>query len=297
MAATESPIGIVAYLLSWCILVASCASSKPRPAGSTLTAKQLLSAIAQGKPLAYKDLTIEGDVDFTRLEAAQLTPNNSVVSIAAPLYFERCQFKGKVIGFAHRGDTAHTVRFGSAVAFQNCRFEGELDLRGGTFDHHLYLNASLFDRQANLQALRVGGDLRMENAQFSGDLLLQEAVVRGSFWAKEASVLGQFSAQQSDFWQHAVFAGFAVRGYADFGIAHFRRSAFFEYGNYGGKVNYGGAVFRHRAEWTNADFEQGADFRDAWFAFRPVFSQAANQPAVDLTDARFDGGRPETDTH
>src|SRR5690606_22625651 len=217
---------------------------------ATITAEQLLAEIAAGKPVTYVDVTIQGDVNLAQESDAQLTPNTRLSTVDVPLYFERCQFTGKVSGFARNGDTTSLTRFAASVVFQNCRFEDEVDLRGTTFDHHLSLNNSLFDKDVTLQAVKVGGDFRMEQAVFSGNLFLQEAIIRGVCWAKETHVLGQFSAQQVDFWQHAFFAGFAVQQYADFGLAHFRRSAFFEYGNYADGVNYRGTIFRHCAKWT-----------------------------------------------
>ncbi len=275
------------------ILQASCHPGGSDASQATLNAEQLLDEIAKGEPVTYRDVTIEGDVDLTRVGNAQLTPNTLLATVDAPLYFERCQFNGKVIGFAHRGDTAYVSRFTQAVSFQNCRFEDEVDLRGSTFDHHLNVNASLFDRNAQLQAARIGGDFRLEKAIFSGDLLLQEAIIRGSCWAKEAQILGQLSAQQTDFWQNAVFAGLEVQGYADFGLAHFRRSAFFEYSNYHDRVNYSGALFRHRAEWTKARFEKTVDMRNTWYAFKPVFTGVEKNEPLIFTDARFDGGTPD----
>lgn len=277
------------------LLQLGCNQGNGNTGGDTLTAEQLISGIAKGEAQTYRDVTIEGDVNFTRIASAQLTPNNFVATIAVPLYFERCAFKGKVVGFEHNGDTARVSRFTAAVSFQNCRFEGEVDLRGSTFDHHLYLNTSLFDKNVQLQATRIGGDFRLEKAIFSGDLLLQEAVINGSCWAKEATILGQFSAQQADFWQNAVFAGLNVRGYADFGLAYFRRSAFFEYGNYSDRVNYGGAIFRHRAEWTKAHFEKRVDLSNAWFSFKPVFSDVEKNEPIIRTGIRFDGGEPDNE--
>lgn len=256
-----------------------------------LSAQQLIEDINKGKPLTYRDVTFEGDVFFTEVEnTTQLAPNTILVSVEMPLYFERCQFTGKVSGFNRTGDTTEISRFTGAVTFYNCRFEKEVDLRGATFDHHFSVNNSLFDGDAQLQAVKVNGDLRIEKAIFSLGLFLQEATIRGICWAKEAEVLGQLSTQQADFWQNAVFAGVHVRGYADFGLTLFRRSAFFEYGKYEDRVNYSGAIFRHRAEWTKARFAQTADMSNTWHAFTPVFTGVEkNEPFV-FTNARFDGG-------
>ena len=277
------------------VLQASCNPGESSTSQTTVTAEQLLADMATGNPVAYRDMTIEGDVNLTHVGTAQLTPGTLLATINAPLYFERCQFTGKIIGFEHHGDTVRIARFTSAVSFQNCRFEDEVDLRGGTFDHHLYLNTSLFDQQVQMQAVRIGGDLRLEKAVFSGDFLLQEAVIKGSCWAKEASILGQFSVQQADFWQNAVFAGMSVQGYADFGLAHFRQSAFFEYGKYSDRVNYSGAIFRHRAEWTKAHFEKDVDLRNSWFSIKPVFSGVVKNDSINLGGARFDGGGPDNE--
>ncbi len=276
------------------ILYAACDPNGNGSVQANISAEQLLADIAKGTPVVYRDATIEGDVCFTETgQAAPLTPNSIVVTISSPLYFERCQFKGKVSGFAHTDDTIWVSRFTAAVTFQNCRFEADVDFRGTTFDHHLSLNNSLFDSDVSLQAARLDGDLRVEQAVFSGNFFLQEAVIRGVCWAKEAMVLGQFSTQQADFWQNAVFAGMSVRGYADFGLAHFRRSAFFEYGKYQERVNYSGAIFRQRAEWTKAHFEKSVDMRNTWYAFKPVFSGIEKSETLLLTGARFDGGEPD----
>jgi len=286
------------HLLIACLVVLQlgCSQGIGHTAQDTLTATELLKEIGKGHALTYRDVTIEGDINLLDMEMGQLTPNNFVATVGAPLYFERCEFKGRLIGFEHRGDTARVIRFLSAVSFNNCRFEEGIDLRGSTFDHHLYFNASLFDKEVQLQAIRVGGDFRMEKTIFSGGLFLQEAVIQGSFWAKDATVLGQLSVQQADFWQNAVFAGLEVHEYADFGLANFRRSAFFEYGKYHERANFSGAAFRHRAEWTNTHFEKHVDLSNTWFAFKPIFTGIQKNEPFTLTGARFDGGKPDNDT-
>ena len=277
------------YLLAVLLLplVEACASrSSARQAvaaNMTLSAAQLLADIASGHPLSYTDVVVEGDVDLTLLAGVPLTPTTQIITVGAPLYFERCQFKGKVTGFGHRGDTTYVARFTSAVSFQNCRFEQEVDLRGSTFEHHFYLNNSLFDQQMVLQAARVDGDLRLENADFSGDLLMQEIVVSGLFWANEAKIYGQFSVQQADFMQNALFSSLLVTGYADFGLANFRRSAYFPYGTFQSRVNYNGAIFHHRAEWTKARFEDTVDMQNVRFDYPPVSDGLESKEPLDMS--------------
>ena len=282
---TKIPLYLLALVLL--ALVEACASrSSARQAiaaNTTLSAEQLLADIATGKPLSYTDVVVEGDVDFTLLGSAPLTPATQVTTIGGPLYFERCQFKGNVTGFGRRGDTTIVARFTSAVSFQNCRFEQEVDLRGSTFEHHLYLNNSLFDQQLVLQAARVHGDFRLENADFSGDLLMQEIAVDGIFWANEAKVYGQFSVQQADFMQDALFSSLLVTGYADFGLVNFRRSAYFPYSTFHSRVNYSGAIFHHRAEWTKALFEDTVDMQDVHFGYPPVSDGVESKEPLDFT--------------
>jgi len=284
-----------AFIACFTIVQAGCSRGIGHTASNIITADQLIEEIKKEQPVTYHDVTFEGDINLLDIGLAQLTPNNFVASIASPLYFERCEFKGKLIGFDHQGDTARVSHFLSAVSFINCRFETEIDLRGSTFDHHLYFNTSLFDKNVQLQAIKIAGDFRMEKAMFSEGLFLQEAVFSGNFWAKDATVLGQFSVQQADFWQNSVFAGLEVRGYADFGLTHFRRSAFFEYGKYDERANYSGAIFRHRAEWTQAQYEKHVDFSNAWFAYKPVFAGIKQKELFTIVNARFDGGKPDND--
>lgn len=283
-----------------CLLLL-CTACDPQGDGTlkaTITVEQLLSDINKGVPLIYRDATIDGDLIFTEAgQAVPLTPNTMVVTISTPLYFERCQFNGKVSGFMDTGDTVRISRFMAAVTFQNCRFEAAVDFRGTTFEHHLTLNNSLFDQDVSLQAVRLSGDLRLEQTVFSSSLFLQEAIIHGTCWAKEATILGQFSAQQADFWQNAVFAGVTTHGYADFGLVHFRRSAFFEYGKFHHRINYSSTIFRHRAEWTKAQFDEAVDFQNAWFAFKPVFSDVTSHTNLDFTNTRFDGGAAELNTN
>ena len=281
----------ILYLLALLLfpLVEACASrSSARQtiaANTTLSAEQLLADIASGRPLSYIDVVVEGDMDLTLLAGVPLTPTTRIITVGAPLYFERCQFKGKVTGFGHRGDTTYAARFTSAVSFQNCRFEQDVDLRGGSFEHHLYLNNSLFDQQMVLQAARINGNLRLENADFSGDLLMQEIVVNGLFWANGAKIYGQFSVQQADFIQNAMFSNLLVTGYADFGLTNFRRSAYFPYGTYHGRVNYSGAIFHHRAEWTKARFEDAVDMQNVRFDYPPVSDGVESKEPLDMTGA------------
>jgi len=261
----------------------------------TIKAEEVLNNIRKHRSVTYSFCTIEGHLDFTTLDPYPVNNTTQVTTVSTPLYFESCTFSGKVTAFHSNDSLNRMTRFANSVSFYNCMFRQEVNFTASTFDHIALFSKSIFDKEVRLQAALFGNDLRIEDAFFSGNFLMQEAVVRGVFWAKQATVSGQFLLQQADCWQPASLAGIKVHKYADFGLANFRRAAFFEYGEYNDKVNYSGAVFGGSAEWSSTKFLQSVDLSNTSFYWKPVFSNVEIQGTLKQDNIKYLGEKPGFD--
>lgn len=261
----------------------------------TIKAGDIINNLKKNKAITYSFCTIEGDLDFTELHAFPINNTMQQVSISSPLYFESCTFNGKVTAF-NSNDSLNTIsRFLNSVSFYNCIFREAVDFTAGNFSQIALFTKSIFDKQVTLQAALFENDLRIGETFFSGNLMLQEAVIRGTFAANQANITGQFLLQQADFWQQASLAGIIVHKYADFGLANFRRSAFFEYGEYFHTVNYSGAIFGGTAEWNKTKFQQSVDFSNALFYLKPVFSNVEIKGALKQENIKYLNEKPGFD--
>lgn len=275
------------------LLLESCDSKGENTPLKSVDAATVQSLILKGQPVALKNITINGDLYFTK--SGQMAPvgkSKQQTHISASIYFENCRFSGRVVAYAQSDNNIINTYFQLPVVFHNCSFEKTVDLRATDFNQQLSVSNCRFKGDVLLQSTHINDDFKLDNGIFDSSLFLQEAVIRGVCWGKEAQVKGQFSMQQADLWQDAFFAGLIVNGYADFGQVHFRKSAFFEYSTFNNTANYGGAVFQYRAEWTKAKFKKVVDMSNAWFSMKPVFLNIEKNESILFTDSRFDNGRP-----
>lgn len=260
----------------------------------TIKAEDILHNIQSKKAVVYTFCTIEGDLDFTKIQAFPFSSTTDLSTIDIPLYFERCTFNGKVSAFKSDNNRITVCRFGNSLGFNNCYFKGEVDFNGATFNSILLLTKSIFNKQVNFQACLFENDVRADETSFSNDLLMQESVIRGVFWAKQATIDGQLSLQRVDFWQNASLAAVSVHKYADMSLANFRRSAFFEYGEYFNTVTFNGAIFNNYAEWNKTKFHQSVDFSNATFLAKPIFNDIALNGELIRDNIKYISGIPDT---
>lgn len=281
-------------LLGMFIFNVGCISTN-KIVSKTIKAEEVLKNIRNNNPVTYSFCTIEGNLDFTTLAGFPINNTTQLVTISNSLFFESCTFTGKVVGFKATDSLNIISRFERSVGFYNCMFKEDVDFTGSNFAQIALFTKSIFDKQLLLQAVLFENDLRIDDAFFSSNLLLQESVVRGSFWAKQANITGQFLMQQADFWQHASLTGIVVHKYADFGLANFRRSAFFEYGEYFNTVNFSGAIFSGSAEWSRTKFQQSVDFSNSSFYWKPVFSNVEIKGTLKQDNIRYLSEKPGFD--
>lgn len=284
----------LSFILSLFALNLGCISTN-KIVSKTIKAEEVLNNIKKNRAVTYSFCTIEGNLDFTTLESFPISNTTHLVTISSPLFFESCTFTGRVTGFSASDSLNITSKFSNSVGFYNCMFREDVDFTASNFNQIALFTKSIFDKQVVMQACLFENDLRIDEAFFSNNLLIQESVVRGSFWAKQANITGQFLMQQVDFWQHASLAGVVVHKYADFGLTNFRRSVFFEYGEYLDRVNFNGATFSGSAEWSRTKFQQSVDFSNASFFRKPVFSNVEIKGNLKKDSIRYLGEKPGFD--
>ena len=221
-----------------------------------LTKKQpsLMHQIKNGRNIIITGQTITEAIDLVNLlEITPLNPTSGFVTVHSNIYFQDCTFKEDIIATKiANGETA--TQFKGSVAFINCSFEKQVNLRSAVFYGPVDFSQSIF----------------YQGSSFQDAIFMQRATFNGTIWKEE----GKF--QQSRFYHTASFMDSRARGHMMFQKAVFRDDSNFSMSDYSKYVDFslsrfsGKSTFNYvkwldRAVLTNAIWRDDVSFIDGTF--------------------------------
>ena len=149
-----TPKKITTYLFLLCALLVT----PNLVAQKTVDAKDIMSAIKNGKDVSYENVTITGTLDLTFMdEKAPELPkkrkwyknngSNSIEEqIEVKVSFVNCVFDDNVFAYIHDEDSEYTfiANFEDDVAFTNCTFKGNALFKYSDFERDADFSGSTF---------------------------------------------------------------------------------------------------------------------------------------------------------
>ena len=200
--------------------VISCNNAKDK---ETINAKAILDRLSEGKPVNIIDKTIEGTLDFTKLEVTHLErPNYARIYIEPGVSFYHCTFTDTIKAFNGEGTIAKAVDFEQGITIYNSSVNHPVKLREAKLGGSLNFANSIFYKAVNLEGINAQGN---EN-------VFSEAIFKDKVSFNRAKFSGNVSALQSNFEGAADFRGTDFMGDVRMGNASFGTSLAFSMCNF-----------------------------------------------------------------
>lgn len=265
-----------------------------------IEAETILKTIQKKKPIYLENITIEGDLDFTRLKANPESKTLSRVMISSPVYFQNCRFKGKIIGFAERNNVQVASSFESNLSFYNCTFFDEILLSGALVRTALVFELSKLHGELHLENTVIGHDANFSGVIFGRKVFFQNAVFRKNTYFNK-SIFNEIAHFQSCKWEgEAIFRETEFRENADFSLqktfspmsfnfSNFKKAVFFEGSRFGDdfeidhvsaeRILLSGCQFWQKLHFDDLKSKE-IHFTDAiFYKYFPDFSKIMNSEA------------------
>ncbi|GAB3826433.1 hypothetical protein GCM10028895_37430 [Pontibacter rugosus] len=219
-------------------------------AQKSVSASEILAKINRGEAVSYKNATIEGDLDMTKLQNMKMKQDGKnstkeyTSTVTAPLTFVNCTFKGDVLAYFNpenginlkiSKNELYKTNFEKDVVFENCSFK-----EGAAFKY------SAFDGKASFVSSRFAEEALFKYAEFEKGV--------------------------------------------NFSNVRFERDANFKYVEFPEMVSFAGAAFKQEANFKYTKFEGGVNFEKASFDGAANFKYAKISDNFNIKGARFNGG-------
>ncbi len=209
---------ITTYLLFCALFITSSLMAQ-----KTVDAKEILSAIKNGKDVSYENVTITGVFDLTFMdEKASDLPkkrkwyknngSNSIEEqIEVKVSFVNCVFNDNVFAYIHDEDSEYTfiANFEDDVAFTNCTFNGNAlfkysdfernaDFSGSKFKENTTFKYAKFDKNVSFSNTTFDEDAIFKYSEFRRGVSFSNAKFKGNLNLKYTKVNGDFDVKGMD---------------------------------------------------------------------------------------------------
>ncbi len=230
-----------------------------------IPANEILAKIANGKPINYKNVIINGNLNIRSLN---LTRENDKIPIRSQIEITNCVITGEVdfSGSLFIG----TVNFGRSEFklepnFGVCVFSGYAIFVGSKFHEDAYFGSSLFEAKADFAYSHF-----FKNALFGS-------------WFEDGC---EFS--DSKFDGRANFGYSTFKGRTEFGDSLFKGVAFFKGATFNGKSDFSKSQFSKKAIFKGSYFKQDVNFMDSKFSGHLLFYETQFDKLANLRRSNFD---------
>ena len=208
--------------------------------------------------------------------------------------FRQCVFTGKA--------TFRTAAFADLAVFADATFEEDADFRSAAFGDQANFDGATFQRKADFVLVGFMDFAKFENAVFAQLATFESAsfgswtfFTKARFHNKNGTNFDYAAFNNGVFFDGAVFLGrmsFQVRteqnrlwnvqrGFADDDDVNERQDRNFP------QINFKGAVFKDRIDFSNRHFLEATDFSDVVFEVAPEFHNCVLHQDTDFSGAQF----------
>ncbi len=220
----------------------------------TMKASEIISKINAGESVELRGVTIDGDLDFTKLDNMRETNTGGDrksyrSTVKSSLSFTDCRFKDKVVGYDNaandnwlkQNEPIYHADFAEDVTFANCTFEDDALFKYSKFFEDASFKGTEFEDQALFKYTRFEEYVDFSGARFEDD---------------------------------ANFKYTELTEGVTFAEAQFRDDAIFKYTELSREVSFAGARFFGEANFKYIKFPSGTDLTNTSFGKDTDFKYA-----------------------
>lgn len=220
----------------------------------TMSANELIAKINAGETVNLRGVTIDGDLDFTKLDNMRETntggDRKSYRSTVNPaIRFTDCRFKDKVVGYDNAGndnwlkknEPIYHADFAGDVSFINCTFEDDALFKYSKFFADASFRGTEFQDQALFKYAHFDEYVDFSDTHFEDNA----------------------NFKYTELTDGVTFAGAQFRDDAIFKYTELRREVSFAGAKFYGEANFKYIKFPTGTNLTNTSFGRDTDFKYA----------------------------------
>lgn len=220
----------------------------------TMQANEIIDKINAGESVDLRGVTIDGDLDFTKLDNMKKTKTGgdresfrSTVNVT--LNFTDCRFQDKVMGYENaandnwrkQDEPVYHANFARDVTFVNCTFEDDALFKYSEFFADASFKGAVFEDQALFKYTHFEEYVDFSGAKFEDDA----------------------NFKYTELTEGVTFAGAQFRDDAIFKYTELRREVSFAGAKFYGEANFKYIKFPSGTNLTNTSFGKDTDFKYA----------------------------------
>ena len=148
------------------------------PGQETINGSDIIKDIDLGKNIFYKNITIEGDLDFTTLntnvdknggEFFNIDDEKITITIEKDIRFENCKFNGEVIGYVNndKEDILYSTRFRGKFSLKNCTFNKSITFKYSSFYNVVTITNSNFEADVEFKYTNFESNVDFTGSEFN----------------------------------------------------------------------------------------------------------------------------------
>lgn len=236
-------------------------SNKMNP--SMHTTGNLIDKLRKGDAINVENQHFEEAFDLTSLQTFPVGNGDQAMWINSPMYFKNCTFKKDVLARDKaKGVFAH---FNRTVIFEDCHFEGKVDLGRAVFNEKCSFKGSIFHSEVSFEGCLSKADFNLNKTLFEGELKMQNAIVCNHLLLNDALTKKNLLLQ--GIWVKGNFTLINARTFGYVDLASCRVDGFFNanYSQHDDRIVISNAVFNHRFEMVGA-FGGSLTIKECWFS-------------------------------
>lgn len=150
-------------------------------AQETIKAQEIIRKINNGENVMYKNVIVEGYLDFTDLRNRKHTESSFDFfgkgndtyesSVEGSITFINCTFGDDVIAYYHvdKDNDTFIAHFEEDVIFENCTFKRKSEFKYSEFEERADFKGSVFNREANFKYAEFSDAPDFSGASFRDD--------------------------------------------------------------------------------------------------------------------------------
>lgn len=234
----------------------------------TISANEVIQKINTGEHVYYKDVVVEGELNFIKIQNIARTSENVYTSYVSPsVTFVGCVFNDGIRAYleTNEGQEVYYTMFQKNVSFIDCVFNKKIDLSSARFENRADFSNSLFQEEANFNNTDFEGDVNFKDATFEDISTYYWAQFASKALFDDANFKKLANFKEASFSEYANFKGAIFEDKANFNEVNFKESANFSESNFYEKAYFNNVLFLTKALFKNTVFEDKANFE--WSSF------------------------------
>ena len=266
---------------------------------SPVTAAKIIKLIEKGKDIYFKDIEIDGDIDFSKIKTRSVESSGTYRAyVQSAVSFVNCTFNGKIIAYSVDENKARSyTTFTKNLSFQSCTFKDDVIFTETAVEGIVNFSSSSFEKLADFQGVNLKyKDNYFTDVKFKGEAKFQRISCYGNINFKSSVFSENISFQKSLIKGNFSMGATKYEKYADFSSVFVLRNVNFNYAKFNEKLTFNNSVFNNKSDFNNVEFNKNASFKKVQFRGKSRFNETKAKSEINFDKAIFNLEKPDLES-